>query len=146
MNRRGFLQGIVASVGVLPIRKEEPAKTPTPIDIGSKPRYYYPLPEGTYKGIVENVVITRSIRGRLMCRWKLVAEIDEHEAEVFKYSMLEGDGGKEWFRGELQILQIDPPKKIGWNKETGEAVQRALGASILFKIRRRDEIEFIDFL
>ena len=103
-----------------------------------------PLPDGQYEGIIEAALIEESRNGRLQVRWDLlVTEGDCEGRQVRKYNGLETKDNMDWFKGDLQTLNLDVPDDI---TNLGDTLEAASGMAIRFQVRTRDEFTNIDFI
>ena len=102
------------------------------------------LPDGEYEGVIEQVLLEESQNGRLQCRWDLLVTSEECEGrQIRKYNGLETKDNLDWFKGDLECLDIEIPDDLS---ELGEVLAEAQGLAIAFQVRSKDEFTNIDFI
>jgi len=103
-----------------------------------------PLPDGEYEGRIENAVIEESKQGRLQTVWTLkVTDGPCENREIRKYSGLESEENMDWFKGDLETIELDVPNDLA---DLGETLEEAVGFPIRFQVRSRDEFTNVDFI
>ncbi len=108
------------------------------------------LPVGEYVGVIEEVVIERArpkadgSQGRMQCHWSLqVTEGELQGRQTAKYNGLETKENLDWFKGDLEILELEVPDDIA---DLGDALSEAEGMQIRFSVRQNGEFTNIDFI
>jgi hypothetical protein len=103
------------------------------------------LPPGTYEGQITNFEVSESQNGNLRAVWTIIVTGPEEfvERTAFKQSMLETKENFDWFKGDCQAIEIDPPDNL---EDVGDVGDEAIGLNIRFGARSDDEFTNYDFI
>ncbi len=108
------------------------------------------LAVGIYVGVIEQAVVGRAkpqddgTPGRMQCTWDLqVTEGECQGRQTKKFSGLETKDNLDWFKGDLEILEVEIPDDI---VDLGDALSEIAGTLIRFSVRQNGEFTNIDFI